>query len=67
MKQGECNPSKKRMAKSMAVRSHPFLSEFLGIKKIEVLIAVLLTHYLAGFKICIKIDFKKSLIQIKPT
>lgn len=49
----------KRLAKSTTARSHPSLSLTLGIRKIEVLIAVLLTHYLTGFKICIKIDFKK--------
>jgi len=55
----------KRLVKSTTARSHPSLSLILHIRKIEVLIAVLLTHYLTGFKICIKIDFKKSLIQIK--
>lgn len=49
----------KEMDKSTTARSHPSLSLVLGIGKIEVLIAVLLTHYLTGFKICIKIDFKK--------
>lgn len=49
----------KKLAKSTTARSHPPLSLILDIRKIEVLIAALLTHYLTGFKICIKIDFKK--------
>lgn len=67
MKQGECNPSKKGWLNRWQSDLIHFFLSFWVSKKIEVLIAVLLTHYLAGFKICIKIDFKKSLIQIKPT
>lgn len=51
----------KKLAKSTTARSHPSLSLIPSIRKIEVLIAVFLTHYLTGFTICIKIDFFKKI------
>lgn len=52
----------KNLAKSTTARSHPSLSLILGIRKIEVLIAVLLTHYLTAFKNLHKNRFQKNLL-----
>lgn len=50
IKPGRTKLKHEKLAKSTTARSHPSLSLILGIRKIEVLIAVLLTHYLTGFK-----------------